>query len=57
LGLIFLRFASIRYNKVKAEIAAEMASQKKSRNQQKIEDIAIFKYCNFRKSKQPTPPN
>jgi type I restriction enzyme M protein len=46
LGLIFLRFASIRYNKVKAEIAAEMASQKKSRNQQKIEDIAILK-CGF----------
>jgi type I restriction enzyme M protein len=46
LGLIFLRFASIRYNKVKAEIAAEMASQKKSRMQQKIEDIAILK-CGF----------
>ncbi len=46
LGLIFLRFASIRYNKVKAEIAAEMASQKKSRMQQKIEDISILK-CGF----------
>jgi type I restriction enzyme M protein len=46
LGLIFLRFASIRYNKVKAEIAAEMASQKKSRNQQKIEDISILR-CGF----------
>ncbi len=28
LGLIFLRFASIRYNKVKAEIEAELAAQK-----------------------------
>lgn len=46
LGLIFLRFASIRYNKVKKEIAAEFESQKKSRLQQKIEDIAILK-CGF----------
>ena len=46
LGLIFLRFASIRYNKVKKEIAAEFEAQKKSRMQQKIEDIAIMK-CGF----------
>jgi type I restriction enzyme M protein len=46
LGLIFLRFASIRYNKVKKEIAAEFEAQKKSRLQQKIEDIAILK-CGF----------
>jgi hypothetical protein len=39
LGLIFLRFASIRYNKVKAEIAAEIAAQKKARFYQKITDI------------------
>ena len=46
LGLIFLRFAFIRYNKVKKEIAAEFEAQKKSRLQQKIEDIAILK-CGF----------
>lgn len=46
LGLIFLRFASIRYNKVKAEIKAELEAQKKSRNQQKEEEIAILK-CGF----------
>lgn len=46
LGLIFLRFASIRYNKVKKEIAAEFEAQRKSRLQQKIEDIAILK-CGF----------
>ena len=46
LGLIFLRFASIRYNKVKAEIKAELEAQKKSRNQLKEEEIAILK-CGF----------
>ncbi len=46
LGLIFLRFASIRYNRVKKEIEAEFQAQKKSRLQQKIEDIAILK-CGF----------
>lgn len=46
LGLIFLRFASIRYNKVKAEIKAELDAQKKSRNQLKEEEIAILK-CGF----------
>jgi type I restriction enzyme M protein len=46
LGLIFLRFASIRFNKVKAEIKAELEAQKKSRNQLKEEEIAILK-CGF----------
>lgn len=46
LGLIFLRFASIRYNKVKKEIAAEIQAQKKSRLQQKEHEIAIMK-CGF----------
>ncbi|HUN21749.1 MAG TPA: N-6 DNA methylase [Anaerolineales bacterium] len=46
LGLIFLRFASIRYNKVKAEIKAELEAQKNSRNQLKEEEIAILK-CGF----------
>jgi len=46
LGLIFLRFASIRYNKVKKEIAAELLAQKKSRLQQKEHEIAIMK-CGF----------
>lgn len=46
LGLIFLRFASIRYNKVKAEIKAELEAQMKSRNQLKEEEIAILK-CGF----------
>lgn len=46
LGIIFLRFASIRYNKVKADIKAELKAQKKSRNQLKEQDIAILK-CGF----------
>ncbi len=46
LGLIFLRFASIRYNKVKAEIEAELAAQKNSRLQQTEAEIAITK-CGF----------
>jgi len=46
LGLIFLRFASIRYNKVKKEIEAELQAQKKSRLQLKEEEIAILK-CGF----------
>lgn len=46
LGLIFLRFASIRYNKVKAEIEAELAGQKNSRLQQTEAEIAITK-CGF----------
>lgn len=46
LGLIFLRFASIRYNKVKAEIKTELEAQKQGRNQLKEEEIAILK-CGF----------
>jgi len=46
LGLIFLRFASIRYNKVKAEIKAELEAQKDSRNQMQEQEIAILK-CGF----------
>lgn len=46
LGLIFLRFASIRYNKVKEEIEAELAAQKNSRLQQTEAEIAITK-CGF----------
>jgi type I restriction enzyme M protein len=46
LGLIFLRFASIRYNKVKPEIEAELAVQKGKRLQQTIAEIAISK-CGF----------
>jgi type I restriction enzyme M protein len=46
LGLIFLRFASIRYNNVKAEIEAELAAQKNSRLQQTEAEIAITK-CGF----------
>lgn len=46
LGLIFLRFASIRFNKVKAEVLAEVEAQKKSRLKQSIEEISILK-CGF----------
>lgn len=46
LGLIFLRFASIRYGKVKEEIKAELEAQKNSRNQLKEEEIALLK-CGF----------
>lgn len=46
LGLIFLRFASIRYNKVKAEIEKELAAQKNKRHQREIHEIAIEK-CGF----------
>lgn len=46
LGLIFLRFASIRYNKVKPEIDAELAAQKGKRLQQTEAEIAIAK-CGF----------
>lgn len=46
LGLIFLRFASIRYDKVKEEISAELEAQKNTRNQLKEEEIAILK-CGF----------
>lgn len=46
LGLIFLRFASIRYNKVKPLITSELAAQKKSRMQREKHEIAIEK-CGF----------
>jgi len=46
LGLIFLRFASIRYNKVKREIQAELKAQKNKRNQFREDQITILK-CGF----------
>ncbi|MEX8547159.1 MAG: N-6 DNA methylase [Mucilaginibacter sp.] len=46
LGLIFLRFASIKYNKVKNEIEQELEAQKNSRLQRERPDIAIDK-CGF----------
>lgn len=46
LGLIFLRFASIRYNRIKPEIDAELKAQKNSRMQQTEAEIAIAK-CGF----------
>ncbi|MCD0489965.1 type I restriction-modification system subunit M [Pedobacter sp. MC2016-14] len=46
LGLIFLRFASIRYNKVKPLITAELEAQKNSRMQREPHEIAIEK-CGF----------
>ncbi|AEE54480.1 type I restriction-modification system subunit M [Haliscomenobacter hydrossis] len=46
LGLIFLRFASIRYQRVKPEIEAELKAQANSRMQQPEAEIAIAK-CGF----------
>jgi len=46
LGLIFLRFASIRYNKIKPEIEADLKAQKNTRLQQTEAEIAIAK-CGF----------
>lgn len=46
LGLIFLRFASIRYNRIKPEIDAMLKAQKSSRMQQTEAEIAIAK-CGF----------
>lgn len=46
LGLIFLRFASIRYNKIRPEIEAELKAQENSRMQQTEWEIAIAK-CGF----------
>lgn len=46
LGLIFLRFASIRFNKVKPLIDKEIAAQKNSRMQRQRHEIAIEK-CGF----------
>ncbi len=46
LGLIFLRFASIRYNRIKPDIDATLKAQKNSRMQQSESEIAIAK-CGF----------
>ncbi len=46
LGLIFLRFASIRYNRIRPEIEAVLKAQKGSRMQQSEAEIAIAK-CGF----------
>jgi type I restriction enzyme M protein len=46
LGLIFLRFASIRFNRIKPEIVAAIKAQKNSRMQQSEVEIAIAK-CGF----------
>jgi type I restriction enzyme M protein len=46
LGLIFLRFASIRYNRIKPEIEAMLKAQKGGRMQQSESEIAIAK-CGF----------
>ena len=43
LGLIFLRFVSIKYDKYKAEIEAEFQKSLGGRNAKKIEDIALAK--------------
>jgi type I restriction enzyme M protein len=45
LGLIFLRFASIKYKKAKPEIEKEFKNQK-GRNQKSIDEIALLK-CGF----------
>lgn len=46
LGLIFLRFASIKYNKVKPAIEQELLAQQNSRRQREKPEIAIEK-CGF----------
>ncbi len=46
LGLIFLRFASIRFNRIKPEIDAALEAQRGSRMQQSEVEIAIAK-CGF----------
>lgn len=46
LGLIFLRFASIKYNKVKADIDKELKAQKNSRRRRTIDEISLEK-CGF----------
>jgi type I restriction enzyme M protein len=46
LGLIFLRFATIRYNRVKSEIEAVLKAQQNRRIQQTEAEIAIAK-CGF----------
>jgi type I restriction enzyme M protein len=46
LGLIFLRFASLRFNRIVPEIKAELKAQKDGRMQQTEVEIAIAK-CGF----------
>lgn len=46
LGIIFLKFADNRYSRFENEIKAEVETQKDSRKQRPIEDIAIEK-CGF----------
>lgn len=46
LGLIFLRFASLRFNRIMPEIKAELKAQKDGRNRQTEAEIAIAK-CGF----------
>lgn len=46
LGLIFLRFASNKYDKYKAEIEREFAASQNTRNPKKREEIALSK-CGF----------
>lgn len=46
LGLIFLRFASIKYKKAKPEIDKEFKAQQGKRNQKSIDEIALLK-CGF----------
>ena len=43
LGLVFLRFASIKYDRFKEEIEAEYNRFKGGRNEKRIEDIALQK--------------
>lgn len=43
LGLIFLRFASIKYNKVKDEVEKEFEAQKNSRRRREKHEIALEK--------------
>ena len=43
LGLIFLRFVSIKYDRYKAEIEAEYKQSQGGRNAKNIEDIALAK--------------
>ena len=46
LGLVFLRFASIKYDRFKEEIEAEYNRFKGGRNEKRIEDIALQK-CGY----------
>ena len=46
LGLIFLRFAAIRYNKIKPQIAAQLKAQENSRQQTSEADMSIA-LCGF----------